>query len=92
MTQIERSNQVRQWIQAGPMNEALAYNGVVMWGVCTHLADETHPPDALFDSEEKAMAYAALLDHMEYHVGPYILALVGRNSIDIPAPAPVESP
>lgn len=86
MTNVERNNQIREWVQSSPVPEALAYNNVVMWGVCTHLDDETEPPEALFDSEEKAKAYAALLDHIEYHVGPYVLALVGRNSIDVPEP------
>jgi len=87
MTPAERDAQVRTWIEASPDDEALIYNNVVMWGVCFNLNDETDPPVALFGTKEEANAYATLCDKAEWHVGPYVMALVGRNSIDIPEPA-----
>lgn len=93
MDRAKRDDQLRRWVRAAiePNNDGyggdkLLYEDEVMWGVSFNLNDESRAPEALFCDEEKAKAYAELFDRQEWHVGPYVLRIEGRNDFEVPRP------
>lgn len=84
MDDVKRDKQMRVWVRAAKPLEQMHYSDVVMWGVAFNLSDESQPPVALFSTEDEAQGYAALRCEPEWHVGPFILTMQGRNSIEIP--------
>lgn len=85
MQTAERAQQLKEWVNASNEIDMLKYEEEVMWGVAFDL-DESRPPVALFATEEDARAYATLFNRAEWHVGPYVCTMRGRNDFDVPAP------
>lgn len=91
MHNVKRDQQMADWVAAAKASEVLTHREV-MWGVTFQLDDEIRMPAALFPTQDEANAYATLCDKPEWHVGPYVVMATGRNSVDIPEPAPAETP
>lgn len=87
MFDVERDEQLRQWINAGPETETPEHTDVIMWGVWFDVnGDEHKPPVAMFGTEAEATAYANLMDRNEYAVSPCIVGLRTRDNFEIPEP------
>lgn len=89
MDDVTRDEQVRAWVEAGPDDEVLEYEGEVMWGVWFNLDDEG-PPVAMFGAEEDADAYAKGRNRPEWNVSPCLVEMKTRNHYDVPKRTPAE--
>lgn len=75
-----------KWIKEGPPESTPVHEDMLMWGVwvCGIGDDEYHAPEAVFRSEEKAMAFATLFDVREYDVSPCLATIQNRDDFEIP--------
>lgn len=85
-----RDHRIVIWTQAGldteepDGQETTRWEEQVWWGYW-HDVENSEPPDALFPSEEEAMAYAKLVGKAhDFCVQPCVLQIDNRDSFEVP--------
>lgn len=84
MQTTTRAEQLRQWVRAATEHDLLEHEDEVMWGATFNLEDTSTAPVAFFATEEEAKAYTVLSGRPEWHIGPYVLQIRGRDDFDVP--------
>lgn len=83
MDDVSRDDEMRQWVETAPDEEAVEHEREVMWGVWFNL-DDIAPPAAMFSSEGDAKAFAVQSNRPEWDVSPCVVSMKTRNSVDVP--------
>lgn len=82
----DRARRIVQWTRDGLTRDADVYAGVVWWGYWRQVGGEdSHPPDALFPTEDEAEAWGLLVGQLhDWHVGPVVLQIEARDNFEVP--------
>lgn len=87
--QADRTARIIEWTRAGSapkVDQTLKLEDEQWWGYWHQCGGESvEPPDALFPTEEQALAYAQLVGkQFDTHVGPAVLCIEFRDSYEVP--------